>query len=110
MPDGDVAAALAMHTAGPDGWCAGCLDGWARLSPTPCPIARELVSQLETGVSVWDSVAGNGLLDVTACLACEGRGWKFTTSRVRGLWKDCRDELIRRSCVDCGGEGVVRHG
>jgi hypothetical protein len=36
----EVAAAfavLAIHVAGPDGWCLGCESLWARLAPAPMP-------------------------------------------------------------------------
>jgi hypothetical protein len=36
----DARTTLAGHVANDEGFCAGCLDQWARLTPHPCPQAR----------------------------------------------------------------------
>jgi hypothetical protein len=103
----DAYAVLAIHTAGPDGLCLGCATGWGRSEPSPCSVARIFLSVVEThGVQVWD--VG---LDRSAggqCESCCGRGWKFVMSRVAGLWSESLDGLVRRSCVDCDVESVLR--
>ncbi|HEX6870844.1 MAG TPA: hypothetical protein VF163_07080 [Micromonosporaceae bacterium] len=57
-------AVLRVHVAGEYGFCAGCLDGWARLAPVPCPLARRALSLVEThGVSDWDPVPASATID-----------------------------------------------
>jgi hypothetical protein len=105
----DAHAVLAIHVAGPDGICLGCAEGWSRRVPAPCSAVRLWLSIVEThGVSAWDLGARNA--GEVVCDTCVGRGWKFVSSRANGLWSESLDGLIRRSCVDCGGEGVLRHG
>ncbi|MDT5026260.1 MAG: hypothetical protein QOE61_2686 [Micromonosporaceae bacterium] len=51
----DVAfAVLALHRAGPEGWCVGCVDMWARLAPGRCPTAMQALLAIETGGVRWD--------------------------------------------------------
>jgi hypothetical protein len=61
------------------------------------------VNEGEAGIGGDHDMAGD-------CLTCEGRGWKFVTSRADGLWGECPEGLVARSCVDCGGLGVLRRG
>lgn len=42
-----VSAVLGLHVADEYGFCAGCLDAWARLAPVPCPEARAAMSALQ---------------------------------------------------------------
>jgi hypothetical protein len=103
----DAVSILAVHSATADGTCAGCWAGIQRPVAAPCPVARRWLAVVEThGVTEWDGLGTGAVI----CQGCGGRGWKFVTSRVAGLWSDCLVGLIRRSCIDCTGEGVVRHG
>lgn len=99
----DAHAILALHAAGPDGYCQGCLDGWARLALAPCSVARRWLSVVEThGVAEWDSRPRR-----TGCEACEGRGWKFVSTRAEVATVD-DGPWTRLWCMDCGfGSRVV---
>jgi hypothetical protein len=103
----DARAVLAIHAAGPDGLCLGCATGWGRSEPAPCSAARIFLSVVESlGVQMWD--VGSERSERRRCESCGGRGWKFVVSRVAGLWSESLDGLVRRSCVDCDGESVLR--
>ena len=48
----DARAILASHTAEDDGFCAGCLAQWARLTRHPCPQAQwaaEVIDRYDAG-------------------------------------------------------------
>jgi hypothetical protein len=99
-------ALVAEHVAAMDGRCAGCqVRGNTVLAP--CGTARFWRGVVEThGVIDWDM----WFPPAAVCGSCVGRGWKFVVSRAGGLWADSLSGLVLRSCVDCAGEGVVRHG
>lgn len=50
-----AAAVIRTHRSGPDGFCLGCLDLWARLVTSPCAQTVWALAVVEThGVTQWD--------------------------------------------------------